>query len=163
MQIKNEDFEQNFAPIKCRILQIIEYKGVKRDKFFNEICVAKSNFSKSAGRSEVSASVCAKILNYFNDINADWLLTGNGSMLKTDFSNNSGIIQNESTGCHASITTDHSKEENDRCKMCKEKDLQIEDLKERIEGLKERINDQKEHIEELNNRISSLKEQLRGG
>lgn len=117
-----------------------------------------NSISKGIGEDKLSL-----IIEKYSNLSIGWLLTGKGQMLIDNNDYNSGIIQKGSTGCHASITTDHSKEENDRCKMCKEKDLQIEDLKERIEGLKERINDQKEHIEELNNRISSLKEQLRGG
>lgn len=95
MQTKNEEPEQNFAPIKCRILQIIELKEVKREKFFNEIGVAKSNFSKSACKSEVSASVCSKILNYFTDVSAEWLLTGEGEMLKNQQKSNETETERE--------------------------------------------------------------------
>lgn len=72
------------APIKQRILQIIDFKEVERTKFFKILGLASSNFRGNALYSEVGGDVIAKILAEFPDINANWLLTGGESMLKEE-------------------------------------------------------------------------------
>lgn len=121
MRDKNE---QNFAPIKQRIVQYLNFKEVKKEEFYSKINVAKSNFSKSALNSEVSASIVAKILNYFPDISAEWLITGKGDMMN----NNKGT--DVEAGGH---------KDSCRCQLCEEKDKRIEELKEQIEVLKDQV------------------------
>lgn len=70
------------APIKQRILQYVDYKQIERKKFFGELNVAPSNFRGNALYSEVGGDVIAKILSNHSKLNAEWLLTGNGEMLK---------------------------------------------------------------------------------
>ena len=121
MRDKNE---QNFAPIKQRIVQYLNFKEVKKEEFYSKINVAKSNFSKSALNSEVSASIVAKILNYFPDISAEWLLTGKGDMM-----NNNKVTDVEAGGHKDSC----------RCQLCEEKDKRIAELKEQIDTLKDQL------------------------
>lgn len=66
------------APIKQRILQFIEYKGLKKGEFFSLIDVSPSNFRSKSLQSEVGGDVIAKISSYFPDVNLKWLLTGEG-------------------------------------------------------------------------------------
>ena len=70
------------APIKQRILQFVDYKQIERKNFFGELNVASSNFRGNALYSEVGGDVIAKILSNHPKLNAEWLLTGNGEMLK---------------------------------------------------------------------------------
>ena len=70
------------APIKQRILQYVDYKQIERKNFFGELNVAPSNFRGNALYSEVGGDVIAKILSNHSKLNAEWLLTGNGEMLK---------------------------------------------------------------------------------
>lgn len=72
------------APIKQRILQFVDYKQIERKNFFGELNVATSNFRGSALYSEVGGDVIAKILSNHPKLNAEWLLTGNGDMLKSE-------------------------------------------------------------------------------
>lgn len=73
---------QNFAPIKQRILQVIDLKQDIKAKIFALLEVSKSNFSGKGLFSEVGADVVSKFLNVYPDVNPEWLLTGRGSMLK---------------------------------------------------------------------------------
>ena len=72
------------APIKQRILQFVDYKQIERKIFFGELNVATSNFRGNALYSEVGGDVIAKILSNHPKLNAEWLLTGNGEMLKSE-------------------------------------------------------------------------------
>jgi transcriptional regulator len=72
------------APIKQRILQFVDYKQIERKNFFGELNVATSNFRGNALYSEVGGDVIAKILSNHPKLNAEWLLTGNGKMLKSE-------------------------------------------------------------------------------
>ena len=72
------------APIKQRILQFVDYKQIERKNFFGELNVATSNFRGNALYSEVGGDVIAKILSNHPKLNAEWLLTGNGDMLKDE-------------------------------------------------------------------------------
>ncbi|WP_288898724.1 S24 family peptidase [uncultured Capnocytophaga sp.] len=72
------------APIKQRILQFVDYKQIERKNFFGELNVATSNFRGNALYSEVGGDVIAKILSSHPKLNAEWLLTGNGEMLKSE-------------------------------------------------------------------------------
>jgi phage repressor protein C with HTH and peptisase S24 domain len=74
------------APIKQRILQYIEYKGFEKIIYFESLGVSASNFRSSSLKSEAGGDVIAKILSLNNDLSPDWLLIGNGSMIKSDSS-----------------------------------------------------------------------------
>lgn len=76
--------DKNLAPIKQRILQFVDYKQIERKNFFGELNVATSNFRGNALYSEVGGDVIAKILSNHPKLNAEWLLTGNGKMLKSE-------------------------------------------------------------------------------
>ena len=70
------------SPIKHRILKYVEDKRVKKSLFFNSINASASNFRSSGLKSEVGGDVIAKILSNYPEISAEWLITGQGSMLK---------------------------------------------------------------------------------
>ena len=86
------------APIKGRVIQFIEYQKLEKKIFFEKLDVASSNFRGRALYSEISADVIAKILSLYPDCNAEWLLLGNGDMLKNEMkkevvnANNSDLV-----------------------------------------------------------------------
>lgn len=65
------------APIKQRVIQIIENQVDNKKKFFEKYNFSSSNFRGEALFSEVSAEIVAKILSIFPETDANWLLTGN--------------------------------------------------------------------------------------
>lgn len=131
-----DKIEQNFAPIKCRILHFLDSKRIKKEDFYKKINVTKSNFSKSALKSEVSASILSKILNFYPEISAEWLLTGKGSMLKDEHQADTVSKVAEEKG---KMDGDAPKKET-RCLLCEEKEKRIEELKDQISTLKDHVN-----------------------
>lgn len=59
-----------------------DYKGISKALFFNKIEVASSNFRGKALESEINAEKVAKFLTVFDDVNPEWILLGNGEMLR---------------------------------------------------------------------------------
>lgn len=69
--------------IRDRIIQIIEFKGISKNAFEKAIGVSKSYI---ANTKSISADVAANACLVYSDISPVWLLTGEGSMIKTDSS-----------------------------------------------------------------------------
>lgn len=66
-----------------RIRKIIEYKKLTATKFASEIGVAQTTLSGHLNdQRKVSIDVVCGIINSFEDISAEWLLTGKGKMIK---------------------------------------------------------------------------------
>lgn len=109
-----------FAPIKQRILQFIEYKGINKKIFFEEIDISSSNFRSKSLYSEVGGDVIAKISSKFKDVNINWLISGDGEMIISEkqYQNNYQNVDNkvaESNNNYASpkvISCDHKGNEN---------------------------------------------------
>lgn len=77
-----ENTENNFS-INQRILEIIEFYGITRYKLSQETGVSETvllNISK--GKNKPSVDILNKLLNKYKAIDANWLLTGEGEMLK---------------------------------------------------------------------------------
>jgi hypothetical protein len=77
--------------IKERILQLLESKGVVKDKFFNKIGVSYGNFKGKSLKSGLNSDTIAEISAIFPDVNLEWLLTGKGSMIKSESHPSGGI------------------------------------------------------------------------
>ena len=73
-----------FSNIKDRVLYISENKGITREKFFDDLGITYGNFKGKAKEKALSSDVLAKIITKYPDINPEWLLTGNGKMLKSE-------------------------------------------------------------------------------
>ena len=71
-----------FSNIKERVLYISENKGITREKFFEDLGITYGNFKGKAKEKALSSDVLAKIITKYPDVNPEWLLTGNGEMLK---------------------------------------------------------------------------------
>ena len=66
--------------IKERVLLIPEYKGISKEKFFEEIGVSYGNFKGKSKNKSLSSDVLATIATKHDDINPAWILTGEGEM-----------------------------------------------------------------------------------
>jgi len=74
--------------MKNRISKILREEGMTATKFANEIGVQASSISHIiSGRNKPSTDFLVKLLERFRGINAEWLLTGKGSMYKEIASN----------------------------------------------------------------------------
>jgi hypothetical protein len=67
-----------------RIYKAVEYKNDSIYKLSKEIDVSNGYFSKQKQTSgAISSNIIEKIVNYYTDIDANWLITGKGDMLKS--------------------------------------------------------------------------------
>lgn len=62
-----------------RIMQIIDFKGINKRKFYIETGLSNGFLDKVK---DIGASKIEDILKSYPDINAEWLVTGKGDMLK---------------------------------------------------------------------------------
>lgn len=76
--------------MKNQIIRIMEAEGMSPARFADEIGVQRSNVSHIlSDRNKPSYDFITKILKRFPEINAEWLLTGQGSMIRTNQSEKS--------------------------------------------------------------------------
>jgi phage repressor protein C with HTH and peptisase S24 domain len=68
--------------IQDRIRQYIDYKGITPYKFCKELGLSMGYLDKKGA---IGTDKYLKIIEYFPDINPEWLLTGKGEMLKKDY------------------------------------------------------------------------------
>lgn len=69
-----------------RIREYLDYKGITKYKFCNDLGFSNKFLDNS---SNMGTDKACKILHHYPEISSDWLLTGNGAMLKE---NNSDIV-----------------------------------------------------------------------
>lgn len=70
------------SPIKERILQFIENQNIKKVDFCNTTGISYANLKGKSLYSEIGGDKIAEILSIYPFLNAEWLLTGKGQMLK---------------------------------------------------------------------------------
>lgn len=74
--------------IKQRVLEVIDFKGVKKESFFKKIGITSANFRGKAAETPLNSTAIENIFTVFPDLNIEWLITGKGEMLKTETSIN---------------------------------------------------------------------------
>ena len=68
-----------------RIRELLRLKGVSMLQVSNACGIKQNTFSRQiSGESTLSVSTLLSIIGYFPDISAEWLLRGDGDMLKSD-------------------------------------------------------------------------------
>jgi len=72
---------RDFSIIKQKILQYLDFKGISKYKFYQETGTTNGILSQTNGISEENI---LRFLSVYKDISAEWLMRGEGSMLKTD-------------------------------------------------------------------------------
>ena len=69
--------------IKEKILAFLTARGIKKVEFFERTGIQSSNFKGANLASAPGSDMLVKILTYYPELSAEWLLTGNGEMLKS--------------------------------------------------------------------------------
>ncbi|MCD9575470.1 S24 family peptidase [Flavobacterium soyae] len=67
-----------------RIREYLDYKGITKYKFCNDLGFSNKFLDNS---SNMGTDKACKILHHYPEINSEWLLTGNGAMIKEDNTN----------------------------------------------------------------------------
>ncbi|MCP1250583.1 MULTISPECIES: peptidase S24 [Elizabethkingia] len=127
-----------------RILQIIDFKGINKNKFYKEAGLSNGFLDKV--RKDIGSSKIEQILKAYPEINPDWFLTGEGNMLKKDV---------PSTSVKESLKAYSQEEEKN---IINELEKRYKEDKELYEKL---ILSYKERISELKEEIVFLREQLK--
>lgn len=70
--------------IKERILSFLKEQGISREEFYRDTELSASNFKGAALKSELGGDKIVKILTSFKVLSPEWLLMGEGPMLRTD-------------------------------------------------------------------------------
>lgn len=70
----------NFSTQKERIVQYLDNKGISKNKFYIETGISNGVLDKKSG---LTVETVEKFYSKYGDINLEWLLTGNGPMLKS--------------------------------------------------------------------------------
>lgn len=93
---------QKIDEIKQKILYFAECQGIKKCDLYKKIGLSQSNFSGSGAKSSLKSENIVKVLIVFRDLNPDWLLLGNGEMLRNSSPVNAGngqqVIANHNSG-----------------------------------------------------------------
>ena len=70
---------QFFSPIKQRILLFYSNLGISKRQFYDKIGVSRGTLESKTGATE---DVVAKFLATYPEVSAEWLITGEGEMIK---------------------------------------------------------------------------------
>lgn len=68
--------------IKERIIELIECKKIPKEDFYKKIGVTSANFRGNARKTPLNSNTIENVISEIPDVNCEWLMTGNGSMLK---------------------------------------------------------------------------------
>lgn len=89
-----------------RFQKIMEYAGVSPKRFAEILGIERSNVSHiMSGRNNPSLTVVQKILKNFPDISSDWLLFGEGNMLKANATANNVAAANATANNAAAVNS----------------------------------------------------------
>lgn len=69
--------------IKERIIELIELKGIPKEKFYLQIGMTSANFRGKAKERPLNSNTIENIISVIPDVNIEWLLTGKGEKLKS--------------------------------------------------------------------------------
>lgn len=72
--------EQKISPVKQRILQFSGTLGLSKRDFYSNIGVSRGTLESNTG---ITEDVMAKFIARYPEVSIDWLITGNGSMIKS--------------------------------------------------------------------------------
>ncbi len=74
---------RNIAPIKERILEYLDYKGVSKYRFYLDSGIARGILDKPTGLTEENI---IRFIGYAQDVALNWLILGVGAMIKLESS-----------------------------------------------------------------------------
>lgn len=74
---------ENILTIKERILSFLESQGIKKVDFFEATGIQSSNFKGKNMSSQPGGDMIVRVLTIYPNLSAEWLLRGEGDMLKS--------------------------------------------------------------------------------
>lgn len=157
--ILNNRFMEN--TVLQRIRSLIDYYHLSDRKFSERIGLPQTTVSSLFKRgNEPNISVVNAILSEFKDISMEWLLTGQGSMLRTASSSPSQHIQNRDgiVAGGSMIVPSHYAAQ----KIAEKKEGKLLEVKAELAGLKQENERLREEIDRLRTEILKFNERTEG-
>lgn len=74
---------EDILTIKERILSFLESQGIKKVDFFEATGIQSSNFKGKNMSSQPGGDMIVRVLTIYPNLSAEWLLRGEGDMLKS--------------------------------------------------------------------------------
>jgi len=122
--------------IQERILQYLEYKKVTPYKFCKDLEFPMGSLNK---RGSIGTDKYLKIIKYYKDLNPEWLLSGEGSMLKEKQAPQTNTHDDK----YLMLLEEHNKTLKDQLKdkeaIIKEKEEKEALYKEKIKDLQQQV------------------------
>ena len=122
--------------IQERILQYLEYKKVTPYKFCKDLEFPMGSLNK---RGSIGTDKYLKIIKYYRDLNPEWLLSGEGSMLKDEQAHQANTPDDK----YLLLLEEHNKTLKDQLKdkeaIIKEKEEKEALYKEKIKDLQQQV------------------------
>jgi hypothetical protein len=116
---------QEKSRIKKNILKFIEYKGISKYEFYKRTGITRGVLNQNNGMSEENTAI---FIAYYPEVSIEWLITGNGNMLKDNISS---LSKEEEKPPPGQITY---------CQRCVDKDEVIKAMQKTIETQQHLIN-----------------------
>ena len=118
-----------------RIYQLIDYKKDSVYKISKEIGVSNGYFSKTKAKNgSVGGDIIEKIVNYYTDVNVEWLITGEGPMLKQEQKSQTNTPDDK----YLKLLEEHNKTLKEQLKDKEEKEAlykeKIKDLQQQVQA-----------------------------
>jgi len=82
---------RDISILKKRILQFLDFKGFSKYESYQKTGITNGVFSQSNGLSEENL---LRFLNYYTDLNPEWLILGIGEMIKSQNQSKSYVVSN---------------------------------------------------------------------
>lgn len=84
-----------FSVIKKRILQYLDYKGISKYKFYQKTGLSNGTLSQPNTMNE---TYIVKVLSCYDDLSSEWLLRGEGDMLRSGIVKECSLVNNVNPG-----------------------------------------------------------------
>lgn len=68
--------------VKERILQFLDEREISKSLFFNKVGISPSNFKGVGKKSSIGSDLVVKILTEYPELSPEWLMLGEGEMLR---------------------------------------------------------------------------------
>lgn len=85
-----QEKQQKISPIKQKILQFADYKGLSKRSFYATINVSRGTLESNTG---ITEDILTKFIATYPEVSLEWLLRGNGSMLAVGSSSDADAKQ----------------------------------------------------------------------
>lgn len=144
--------------IKGRILTFLKEQGISREDFYRSTGLSASNFKGAALKSELGGDKIAKILTTYKFLSPEWLIIGEGSMLKQNVSNEKSTDNTLVSSDKDTINKHTNQEETSYIyKMYQDEKI---DWKEEKKELKVQIDQLQSELRTITAELSAVKAQL---